>query len=104
MGDEMMSCTSCVTVTTSPKCLRTVLYKYWTYEAILLDASAFHASSIISILRMPLSRRILLMKTSISTIVTIGNSSLLSLMASISKTMKRLESRSISLGEFSRKS
>ena len=28
MGDEMMSSTSCVTTTASPKYLRTVLYKY----------------------------------------------------------------------------
>ena len=61
-------------------------------------------SSTISCLRTPFRRRILLMKASMMMIVTTGNSSLLSRIASISKTTKRLFSRSIFSLEFSRKS
>ena len=68
------------------------------------DASAFHASSHISCLRTPFNRRILLMKASMMMMVTTGNSSLLSRMLSISKTMNRLESRSMFSVELSRKS
>ena len=68
------------------------------------EAMAFHASSMRIILRIPFNRRILLMKASMMIIVTTGNRSLLSFTWSISKTMKRLESRSIFLSEFKRKS
>ena len=68
------------------------------------EVSAFHASSTTSIFRTPFRRRILLMNASMMMMVTTGNSSLLSLMESISKTMKRLPSRSMFSFEFSRKS
>ena len=68
------------------------------------EAMAFHASSMSIIFLMPLSLRILLMKASMMIIVTTGKRSLLSFTWSISKTMKRLESRSMFLSEFSRKS
>ena len=68
------------------------------------EAMAFHASSMSIILRIPFNRRILLMKASMMIIVTTGKRSLLSFTWSISKTMKRLESRSMFLSEFSRKS
>ena len=68
------------------------------------EESAFHASSTMSCLRTPLSRRILPMNASMMMMVTTGKSSRFSLMLSISKTMKRLESRSMFSAELSRKS
>ena len=104
MGDEMMSSTSCVTTTASPKYLRTVLNKYLIYALILAEVRAFQHSSIRIILRTPFSRRILLMKASMMMMVTTGNSSRFSLIESISKTMNRLPSRSMFSVELSRKS
>ncbi len=74
------------------------------YSAMFSDASAFHASSTMRTLRMPFSRRILLMNASMMMMVTIGKSSLLSFTVSTSKTTKRLLSRSMFSFEFSRKS
>ena len=68
------------------------------------DDRAFHASSHISCLRTPFSRRILFMKASMMIIVTTGKSSALSFTASISKTTNRLCSRSMFSAELSRKS
>ena len=102
MGDEMMSSTSCVTTTASPKNLRTVLKRYFRYSAMPSLLMAFHASSNSIILRTPFSFLILLMKVSMMMMVTIGNKTLLSLILSNSKTMKRLFNRSSCLSEFSR--
>ena len=74
------------------------------YSAMFAVDRAFHASSQMSILRTPFRRRILLMKASMMMIVTTGKSSLLSLIASISNTTKRLLNRSMFSFEFSRKS
>ncbi|MNR25850.1 hypothetical protein D3C85_1430200 [compost metagenome] len=102
MGDWMMSSTSCVTTIASPKNFLTVLKRYFIYSAIPSLAIAFQASSISMSLRIPLSLLILLMNTSMMMMVTIGKRILWSLIASISNTMKRLESRSNCLSELSR--
>ena len=68
------------------------------------DERAFQASSTISCFLTPFNLRILLMKASMMMMVTTGNSSRLSLMESISKTMNRLPSRSMFSAELSRKS
>src|SRR5665647_1332495 len=72
-GEEMMSSTSCVTTMASPKNLRTVLNRYLIYSAKPSFISAFQASSINIILRIPFIFRILLIKTSMMMIVTTGN-------------------------------
>ena len=102
MGDEMMSSTSCVTTTASPKYLRTVLNKYLIYALILAEVRAFQHSSIRIILRTPFSRRIFEMKVSMMMSVTTGSSVRFEEMLSSSKTMKRLSSKSSCLSEFSR--
>ena len=102
--EEIMSSTSCVTTTASPKNLRTVLKRYFRYSAMPSLLMAFQASSKSIILRMPFSLRILLMKVSIMMMVTIGKSTLLSLMLSNSKTINRLFKRSSCLSELRRKS
>ena len=66
------------------------------------EAMAFHASSISIILRTPFSLRILLMNSSMMIIVVTGKRIGWSFIASISKTMKRLCSRSNCLSLFSR--
>ena len=104
IGDEMMSSTSCVTTTASPKYFRTVLKRYLIYSLMLADISAFQHSSISIILRTPFSLRILAMKVSMMISVTTGSSTLLLPMLSSSNTMNRLFVRSSSLSEFSRKS
>ena len=102
MGDEMMSSTSCVTTTASPKYLRTVLNKYLIYALILAEVRAFQHSSIRIILRTPFSRRIFEMKVSMMMSVTTGSSVRFEEMLSSSKTMKRLSSKSSCLSEFRR--
>ncbi|MNR14493.1 hypothetical protein D3C85_1309710 [compost metagenome] len=102
IGDWMISSTSCVTTIASPKNFLTVLKRYLMYSAIPSFAMAFQASSMRMSLRIPLSLLILLIKTSIMMMVTMGKRILWSLMASISKTMNRLESRSNCLSELSR--
>ena len=104
IGELMMSSTSCVTTTASPKYFLTVLKRYLIYSLILADIRAFQHSSISIILRIPLSLRILAMKVSIMISVTTGRSTLLLLILSSSNTMNRLPVRSSSLSEFSRKS
>ena len=69
---------------------------------MLAEVRAFQHSSIRIILRMPFSRRILLMKTSMMMIVTTGSSVLFEEMLSSSKTMNRFESRSSCRSELSR--
>ena len=102
MGEEMISSTSCVTTTASPKNFLTVLKRYFKYSAIPSLLMAFHASSSNIILRIPFSFLILLMKVSMMIMVTIGKSTLLSLILSNSKTMKRLLCKSSCLSELSR--
>src|SRR5690606_5116445 len=72
IGDWIISSTSCVTTMASPKNFLTVLNKYLMYSSIPSLAIAFHASSISISFLIPLSLRILLMKTSIMIMVTIG--------------------------------
>ena len=87
IGLPMMSCNSCVTTPTIAQNFRAVLYRYLMYSAIMGEATAFHASSMTSTLRFFLIR-IFWMNTSMMIRVTRGNKVLLSLMVSISKTMK----------------
>jgi conjugative transposon TraM protein len=72
--------------------------------AMFAEERAFHASSTISCFLMPFSLLNLLIKASMIMIVTTGKSSRLSLILSISNTIKLLESRSIFSVEFNRKS
>ena len=94
MGDEMMSSTSCVTTTASPKspCER-FLNKYLIYALILAEVRAFQHSLVRIILRTPFSRRIFEMKVSMMMSVTTGSSVRFEEMLSSSKTMKRLSSK-----------
>ena len=102
IGDEMISSTSCVTTTASPKNFLTVLKRYFRYSAMPSLLMAFQASSSNIILRTPFNFLILLMKVSMMMMVTIGNSTLLSLILSNSNTMKRLPSKSSCLSLFRR--
>ena len=66
------------------------------YSAMVGDAMAFHASSMMSALR-PFFRRIFCRNTSMMMSVTMGKRSLSSLILSISKTMNRSSKSELSM-------
>ena len=100
IGLPIISCNSWVTTPTIAQNFRAVLYKYLMYSAIMGDATAFHASSITRTLRFFLIR-IFWMNTSMIMSVTRGNRVLLSLIVSISKTMKVSSNKLLSKFSFS---
>ena len=100
MGESITSFSSCVTTPAMPWNLRTVLYRYLMYSAIVGEAMAFHASSIIRALR-PFLMRIFWRNTSMIMSTTMGKSTGSSFILSISNTMKRSSKRSTSRSAFS---
>ena len=95
-----MSCISCVTTPTLAQNFLAVLYRYFMYSAIIGEAMAFHASSMMSIFLFFLMR-IFCRNTSMMMSVTNGKSSGSSLILSISKTMKVSSNRLLSIFSFS---
>ena len=100
IGESITSFSSCVTTPAMPWNLRTVLYRYLIYSAIVGEAIAFHASSMMSALR-PFLIRIFWRNTSMMISTTIGNSTGSSLILSISKTMNRSSKSDCSKSLFS---
>ena len=100
IGESITSLSSCVTTPAIPWNFRTVLYKYFIYSAMVGEAIAFHASSMIRAFR-PFLIRIFCRNTSMIISTTIGKSTGSSFILSISNTMNRSSNRLMSRSEFS---